>query len=268
MDILFIGDIVGKLGREVAAKVIESITSERPIDFIIANGENATHGKGLIESHFNFLIDSGVDVVTLGNHYAAKKEIFNYIDSYDNLLRPNNLHDSVPGVGTGLYECNGVKIRVTNLLGRVYMGDFVKNPFDDLQEILNNEERADIHIVDFHAEATGEKYALAYAFDGEVSAVLGTHTHVQTRDARILEKGTAYMSDVGMCGPYNGILGTRKEDVINKTWTGMPTLFNTVEDDDAIFSGVILSFDDGTNRCIGIEPIYKVIKEDELEEEE
>jgi metallophosphoesterase (TIGR00282 family) len=268
MDILFIGDIVGKLGREVVNKMIDEITSSRPIDFIIANGENATHGKGLIESHFNYLVDSGIDVVTLGNHYAAKREIFKYIDSYDNLIRPSNLHDSIPGVGTNIFNCNGVKIRVTNMLGRVYMSDLVKNPFDDLQRIINEEEKADIHIVDFHAEATGEKYALAYAFDGQISALIGTHTHVQTADARILEKGTGYMSDVGMCGPYNGILGTRKEDVINKSWTGIPTVFNTVEEDDAVFSAVILKFDDGTNECIGLEPVYKVVSYQDLNDDD
>ena len=160
MNILFIGDIVGKIGRDVVNCMIDKISSENAIDFIIANGENATHGKGLSEQHFNELLDCGIDVVTLGNHYAAKKDIFNYIDTYDNILRPNNLHSSIPGVGTNVYDCNGVKIRVTNLLGRVYMGMDANNPFDDLNNIINDG-GCDIHIVDFHAEATGEKYALA-----------------------------------------------------------------------------------------------------------
>lgn len=262
MNILFIGDVVGKVGRDIVNVMIETITSENEVDFIIANGENATHGKGLIEEHFNELCDSGVDVVTLGNHYCAKKEIFNYIDTYENILRPNNLHHSIPGVGTNVFTCNGVKIRVTNLIGHVYMNMESNNPFDDLENIVENDD-SDIHIVDFHAEATGEKYALGNAFDGKVSAVLGTHTHVQTRDYRILNKGTAYISDVGMCGPYDSILGVKKEDVISRTWTGAPTIFNVKEDGPAIFSAVLLSFDDKTFACTGIRPIYKVFEENE-----
>lgn len=262
MNILFIGDIVGKVGREIVNCMIEKITSENAIDFIIANGENATHGKGLSEAHFNELLDSGIDVVTLGNHYAAKKEIFNYIDTYENILRPQNLHYSIPGVGTHVFDCNGVKIRVTNLLGRVYMALDVDNPFDALEEIIVKDD-SDIHIVDFHAEATGEKYSLGYGFDGRVSAVLGTHTHIQTRDYRILDKGTAYMSDVGMCGPYDSILGVNKDDVITRTWTGSPTVFNVKEDGKGVFSACLLSFDDKNYKCINIRPIYKILEEGE-----
>lgn len=264
MNILFIGDIVGKLGRYVVNYMIERITSKRPVDFIIANGENATHGKGLSEAHFKELLNSGVDVVTLGNHYAAKKEIFNYIDSYECILRPHNLHESIPGTGTNLFDCNGIKVRVTNLIGRSFMSNSIDNPFDSLQWIINEEAQADIHIVDFHAEATGEKYSLAYAFDGQVSAVLGTHTHVQTRDYRILDKGTAFISDVGMCGPYNSILGAKKEEVITRTWTGLPSTFDVIEHDECLFSAVLLEFDDGTFECLSIEPIYEVVQEEKL----
>lgn len=263
MNILFIGDIVGEVGRRVVYKEIERLTSQIPIDFIIANGENATHGKGLIESHFNELLDDGIDVVTLGNHYAAKKEIFSYIESYDSILRPNNLHHTIPGSGSEVFDCNGVRIRVTNLLGRVYMGQQVNNPFDNLQDVCALQD-FDIHIVDFHAEATGEKYALGYAFDGKVSAVLGTHTHVQTRDNRILPNGTAFISDVGMCGPYNSILGSKKEEVISRTWMGTPSVFTIEEKDDAIFCAVLMNFDDNTHKCRSIEPIYEIIKEEDL----
>lgn len=258
MKILFIGDIVGSMGRDVVASMIEKITSEVEIDFIIANGENATHGKGLSEAHLNELFDSGIDVVTLGNHYAHKKEIYNFLDAYNELLRPNNLHSSVPGTGTNVFDCNGVKIRVTNLIGRVYMALDANNPFDDLDLICATDE-SDIHIVDFHAEATGEKYALAHAFDGKVSAVLGTHTHVQTRDYRILPYGTAYISDVGMCGPYDSILGVKKEDVVKRTWTAQPTPFNVQEEGEFIFSAVILSFNDSTYECERIQPIYEIL---------
>lgn len=263
MNILFIGDIVGELGRRVVAYEIDKITSEFPVDFIIANGENATHGKGLIEAHFNELLDAGIDVITLGNHYAAKKEIFNYIESYDSILRPNNLHHTIPGVGTGVFDCNGIKIRVTNLLGRVYMAIDVNNPFDDLESIISNDD-SDIHIVDFHAEATGEKYSLGYAFDGKVSAVLGTHTHVQTKDNRLLPNGTAYISDVGMCGPYNGILGSKKEEVIKRTWTSASAVFSIEDHDEAVFSAVLMTFDDVSHKCISIQPFYEIVEESEL----
>ena len=258
MKILFIGDVVGSLGRNIVAMMIEKITSEQDIDFIIANGENATHGKGLSEAHLNELFDSGVDVVTLGNHYANKKEIFNFLDAYNELLRPNNLHHSIPGTGSNVFDCNGVKIRVTNLLGRVYMALDVNNPFDDLESICASDD-SDIHIVDFHAEATGEKYALAHAFDGKVSAVLGTHTHVQTRDNRILPYGTAYISDVGMCGPYDSILGVKKEDVVKRTWTSQPTPFNVQEEGESIFSAVLLTFNDQTYECERIQTIYEIL---------
>ena len=258
MKILFIGDIVGSMGRNIISMMIDRITSEEPIDFIIANGENATHGKGLSEDHLNELLDPGVDVVTLGNHYANKKDIFNFLDSYEELLRPNNLHHSVPGTGTGVFDVNGVKIRVTNLLGRVYMAIDVNNPFDDLDTICASDD-SDIHIVDFHAEATGEKYALAHAFDGKVSAVLGTHTHVQTWDNRFLPNGTAYISVVGMCGPYDSILGVKKEDVVKRTWTSLPTPFNVKEDGEGIFSGVILSFNDETYECERIQTNYEIL---------
>lgn len=260
MKILFIGDIVGSMGRNIVGMMIDRITSEEPIDFIIANGENATHGKGLSEDHLNELFDVGIDVVTLGNHYANKKDIFNFLDSYEELLRPNNLHHSIPGTGSGVFNVNGVKIRVTNLLGRVYMALDVNNPFDDLDSICASDE-SDIHIVDFHAEATGEKYALAHAFDGKVSAVLGTHTHVQTRDARVLPNGTAYISDVGMCGPYDSILGVKKEDVVKRTWTSQPTPFNVQEEGEGIFSGVILTFNDATFKCERIQPIYEILED-------
>lgn len=258
MKILFIGDVVGSLGRNIVAMMIEKITSEQDIDFIIANGENATHGKGLSEAHLNELFDSGVDVVTLGNHYANKKEIFNFLDAYNELLRPNNLHHSIPGTGSNVFDCNGVKIRVTNLLGRVYMALDVNNPFDDLESICASDD-SDIHIVDFHAEATGEKYALAHAFDGKVSAVLGTHTHVQTRDNRILPYGTAYISDVGMCGPYDSILGVKKEDVVKRTWTSQPTPFNIQEEGESIFSAVLLTFSDQNYECERIQTIYEIL---------
>ena len=258
MNILFIGDVVGKQGREITKYFIERLSEDYDLDFIIANLENATHGKGLNKAHFLEMLESGVDVVTLGNHFLAKKEILDYIDDYDEVIRPGNIHKSNKGKGTSVFTCLDKKVRVTNLLGRAFMSENNDNPFDYLEEVVKND-TSDIHIVDFHAEATGEKQALAWAFDGKVTAVLGTHTHVQTNDLRLLKQGTAYISDVGMCGPYDGILGACREDVIKRTWTGAPTLFRVQECDDIVFSAVLLNIDENTNKVIEFKKIYEIV---------
>lgn len=263
MNILFIGDVVGKPGRKVLKHCLEELIEEYNVDFVVANLENASHGKGLCKSHFLEMLKCGIDVVTLGNHYSAKKEIFDYIDDYDNLLRPANIHHSINGHGSDVYNVNGINIRVTNLMGRVYMSENVSNPFDTLQDIVSCDD-SDIHIVDFHAEATGEKLALAWAFDGKVTAVLGTHTHVQTNDLRLLNKGTLYISDVGMCGPYNGILGTSRQEVIERTWTGSHSIFQIQEDDEFIFSAVYFNYDENTKEIIEYKKFYKIVEGKEM----
>ena len=258
MNVLFIGDVVGKQGRDITKYFIEKLSEDYDLDFVIANLENATHGKGLNKSHFLEMLESGVDAVTLGNHYLAKKEILDYIDDYDEVIRPLNVHKSSKGRGSNVFSCLDKTIRVTNLLGRAFMGENNENPFDHLENIVIGD-NSDIHIVDFHAEATGEKQALAWAFDGKVTAVLGTHTHVQTNDLRLLSKGTCFISDVGMCGPYDGILGTCKEDVINRTWKGEHSVFRVQECDNYVFSAVLLIIDDITNKVIDFKNIYEVI---------
>lgn len=262
MNILFIGDIVGKPGRKVVRYAIEHLLDD-DVDFIIANLENVSHGKGLTRAHFLEMLEMGVDVGTLGNHYLAKKEINTFINDYDNLLRPYNLHSLHPGHGSDVYQCNDLKIRVSNLIGRVFMNDNANNPFDALNEICEKDD-SDIHIVDFHAEATGEKLALAWAFDGKITALLGTHTHVQTNDIRLLQKGTLYISDVGMCGPYNGILGSSREQVIKRTWTGIPSVFGVQDDEEYVFSAVMFNVDEDTLEVIDYKNIYEVIKESEI----
>ena len=265
MNILMIGDIVGKNGRLVVNKLLPSIKKKYNIDFVIANGENATHGKGLIENHYEYLLNSGIDVITLGNHYNSKSEIADYINGAEYLIRPYNLKVDFPGVGTSIYEVNGYLIRVTNLLGCAFMSEEVNSPYESLENIIKNEEHADIHIVDFHAEATGEKLSLGWAFDGKVSAILGTHTHVQTNDLRLLKNGTLYMSDIGMCGPYNGILGSTRENVIKKTWLGVPTIFGVEDNDDEyIFSACSITIDEDTKKIVDFKNIYEVIKESEI----
>ena len=231
------------------------------IDFVIANGENASHGKGLLRHHYLELIDSGIDVITLGNHYDNKKDIRGYIDRVDRLIRPLNLINEYPGEGSAVFDVNGVSIRVTNLLGSAFMKEEVNNPYYSFIDYVSNaEEEATIHIVDFHAEATGEKYCFAYALDGKVSAVLGTHTQVQTRDYRILDKGTAYISDVGMTGLYDGALGFDRNTVVNKLMYGNNVKFDIPSEGKGLLSAVVLDVDEISGKCIEIFPIYFVEK--------
>ena len=235
---------------------LSSLVDKYHIDFVIANGENVTHGKGIMRNHYQELIDAGIDVITLGNHYDGKNDIRRFIDSTDRLIRPLNLLHPYPGEGSIVYELNGVTVRVTNVLGSVFMNEEVNNPYYSLIELINNEEKANIHIVDFHAEATGEKLCNAYALDGKVSAVLGTHTHVQTRDYKILENGTAFISDVGMTGYADGALGFDKDTVVNKLVYGDQNKFDLPADGRGLLSAVVLDIDDFTGKSKEIFPIY------------
>ena len=228
------------------------------IDFVIANGENASHGKGLTKHNYDEIINDGVDVITLGNHYNSKNEMSSYISRVDNLIRPANLMSEYPGDGTAIYDVDGISVRVTNILGSAFINENVTNPYLAVLQILEEEEPATIHIVDFHAEATGEKKSLGFALDGKVSAVLGTHTHVQTKDAQILPNGTAYISDVGMCGFRDGVLGFSKETVINRNIFGGTGKFEPPDEGRGLFSAVIMEFDDISGKCNEIFPIYFV----------
>ena len=226
------------------------------IDFVIANGENVTHGKGLIKKHYEELIDAGVDVITLGNHYNSKNEITKYLDRVDRLIRPINLRNAFPGDGSALFDLDGITVRVTNILGSAFINEDVNSPYLSMLELLEAEEPATIHIVDFHGEATGEKQSFAYVFDGKVSAVLGTHTHVQTNDYQILEKGTAFISDVGMTGFKDGVLGFEKNSVIKKNMYGQMSKFEPPEEGKGIFSAVVVDIDDITGLAKQIFNIY------------
>lgn len=245
MRILFFGDVVGKLGRKAIKEYLPKLTDKYQIDFVIANGENATHGKGLIEKHYDELIDAGVDAITLGNHYLSKDNILSYIDEATCLVRPLNLTKGFGGSGSLVFDVNGTKVRVTNLLGTAFMKEEVSNPYYSLKELIDSNKEEDyIHIVDFHAESTGEKMSLGYAFDGLISALVGTHTHVQTNDAKILENGTAFVSDVGMCGAYNGVLGFERNSVINKTLFGNNERFTLDDNDQMMINAVVIDIDE------------------------
>ncbi len=258
MKILFIGDIVGKVGRRMIREKLPYFIKKYEIDFVIANGENATHGKGLIRHHYEELVDAGVDVITLGNHYDSKNEIYKFIGGADRLIRPLNLNNNFPGEGSVVYDVDGVLVRVTNLLGSAFMKEQVNNPYLSMLELLENEEQCPIHIVDLHAEATGEKQSLAYALDGKVSAVLGTHTHVQTNDAKILENGTAFISDVGMTGFNDGVLGFEKDSVVKSNIYGEKSKFTPPEEGRGLLSAVVIDVDDITGKSNSIIPIYYV----------
>ena len=258
MKILFIGDIVGRIGRRMVKEKLPYFVKKYDIDFVIANGENATHGKGLMRNHYLELVDAGVDVITLGNHYDSKNELRRYIDRVDRLIRPLNIRQEYPGEGSATFDLDGVAVRVTNVMGAAFMNEEVNSPYLATLELLNNEEPANIHIIDFHAEATGEKKSYAYAFDGKVTAVLGTHTHVQTNDATILEKGTAFISDVGMTGFNDGVLGFDKDSVVKKLMYGENDKFSVPDEGRGLFSAVVIDADEVTGLARDIFPIYFV----------
>lgn len=256
MKILFFGDIVGQVGRNAIKHNVEKLVKKYQVDFVIANGENVTHGKGLIERHYNELLDAGVDCITLGNHYLSKDRINDYINDATNLVRPLNLLNSFGGVGSQTFLVNGITIRVTNVLGTAFMKEEVSAPYSALKELIDETKDEDsIHIVDFHAEATGEKACFGYAFDGLVSAVIGTHTHVQTNDAKILPNGTGFITDAGMCGAANGVLGFEKNSVINKTLFGSTNRFDLDTNDTEMINAVILEVDEVSKKCLEIFPI-------------
>ena len=261
MKILFLGDIVGKVGRRTVANNLEKLVKKYQVDFVIANGENVTHGKGLIEKHYYELLNDGIDAITLGNHYLSKDKLLDYIDDADALIKPLNISKRIGGEGTRLFEVNGVKVRVTNILGTAFMKEEVSSPYYSLKSLIDSLESEDsIHIVDYHAEATGEKMCFGYAFDGLVSAVLGTHTHVQTNDAKILKNGTAFISDVGMCGAANGVLGFEKDSVMKVTMFGEKGRFEFDEQDQGLLNAVVIDIDEVTKKAREIIAI-KVLEE-------
>jgi len=255
MNILFIGDIIGNSGVKKVTEVLPNLKTKNNIDFVIANGENSAEGMGITAKIYKDLIASGVNVITMGNHTWGKKEIFNLIDNH-NLIRPANYPEGVVGRGYDIYNCNDRKICVINLIGRVDMGVLSENPFLTAEKIINKiKDKVDIIIVDFHAEATAEKIAMGYFLDGKVTAVLGTHTHVQTADEEILENGTAYITDVGMTGPKKSVIGMDVEASIKRFVTTLPERYKVSDDKNVNLNGCILKINDETCRVETIERI-------------
>ena len=247
MKILAVGDIVGETGIKELKNKLNKIIQKEEIDFVIVNGENAAEGMGITEKNFNDIISQKVDVVTMGNHTWGKKDIFKFIN-HPKLIRPANYPKGVVGKGYGIYKCNKKKIAVINLIGRVYINVLSENPFLIVKDIINKiKDKVDIIIVDFHAEATGEKITMGYHLDGMVTAIFGTHTHVQTADEKILPKGTAYISDIGMTGTKNSALGMDVSVALKRFETSLPERYK-VASGEGMLNGIIYDIDDNTNK--------------------
>lgn len=253
MRILFIGDIVGTVGRAAVKALVPTLVDRYKIDCVIANGENAAGGFGITEKVAEELFACGIHVITSGNHIWDKKETVPYIGKENRLIRPLNYPPGVPGYGSILYPLpHGIKIAVINLSGIVFMSN-IDCPFRvGLEEIKRMQNETRFILVDFHAEATSEKIAFGYFVDGKVSAVIGTHTHVQTADEKILPGGTAYITDVGMTGPEVSVIGIEKEQIIERFLLQMPRKFETAKGN-GILSAVVIELDDKTGRSTAIQ---------------
>ncbi|MCH4171867.1 MAG: TIGR00282 family metallophosphoesterase [Lactobacillus sp.] len=229
MRILFIGDVVGQLGLSLIQHYVPELKRQLKPQVTIVNGENIADGKGITEKLYKALLQAGTDVVTLGNHAFRKRDIMDFIDGAKKMVRPANFPAGVPGQGYTIVNVNQTKLAVLNLQGRVFL-DAIDDPFTKADEVLAEiKQITPLVFIDFHGEVTSEKLALAYYLDGQVAAVIGTHTHVQTNDARILPKGTAFLTDVGMTGSYEGILGVKKEPVIHNFLTKLPARFEPID---------------------------------------
>ncbi len=252
--ILAIGDVVGPRACEYLAKNLWKIRRAYSLDMVIANGENSAEPNGIDKNSAISLFDSGVDVITTGNHVFRKSSVFSYLDDCDFILRPLNFPSETPGHGDTIIKINGYKILVLNVLGQSFM-DTASSPFEAIDKsLLRNEGQYDFCVLDIHAEATGEKKAIAYNFQDKISACFGTHTHVQTNDAQILENSCAYITDVGMCGARDSILGVKKEAVIYKLKTKMLSKFDFAEGE-IEFNGALFEIDTKTNKAVGCQII-------------
>lgn len=250
MKILAIGDIVSQQGCEYLRKKLPKLKKDLGADIVIANAENSAVGNGITPYSADFVLNSGVDLITLGNHSLKRKEIYDYLDSDNPIIRPANYHSSAPGNGYYIIDKGCRRIAVINLQGSVFM-EPVENPFNIMNSIVEKikSQGINIIIVDFHAETTSEKRAMGFFLDGKISALFGTHTHTQTSDNQILPCGTGYITDLGMTGPYYSILGVKPECVIEKLTTNLPTRFTAAEGP-CVLEGCLFEIDDNTGKTI------------------
>jgi hypothetical protein len=258
MRILFLGDIVGRPGRSAIARRLNALKAAWDVDWVVVNGENASGGIGLTAQNARQLHDAGADVLTSGNHIWKHKDVFPCLQSEPWLLRPANYPPGAPGKGWEIYGVANGELAIVNLLGRIFM-ETIDCPFRTAEHILATISGQARHVlIDFHAEATSEKKALLYALDGRVSAVIGTHTHVPTADAQITAGQTAYISDVGMCGPYHSIIGMDPEPILERFQTGLPQPF-TVGKGEVVIQGVLLETND-QGRAVAFTPVQEFVK--------
>ena len=255
MKVLAVGDIVGEAGVRKLKGILPDLKKSDEIDFVVTNGENAAGGLGLLERNFKDLLEAGTDVVTMGNHTWGKKDIIKFID-HSQLLRPANYPKGVVGKGLGIYECKGKKIAVMNLMGRVDLNILTENPFVMAKEMVDElQGKVDMIFIDFHAEATAEKIAMGRFLDGKITALWGTHTHVQTADEQILPNGTAYITDLGMTGPKESVIGMDINASLKRFETTLPEKYKLAEGE-CILNAVEFEIDDETNKVTEIKRIF------------
>lgn len=257
MRILCIGDVVGSKGCAFVREKLPSMRKFYQIDAVICNGENSADGNGVLPTSADSLFASGVDVITLGNHSFRRKEIYPYLEESPFIIRPINYPEgTTPGAGKCVLDLGKFQLTVINLMGNVFLGDSLACPFETMDRVLKSVDTK-ITVVDFHAEATGEKGALAHYLDGRVSAIFGTHTHVQTADEQILQGGTGFISDVGMTGPQNSVLGIKSELIIEKLKNKLPVRFEVAPNPYRL-DAVIFDVDNSTGKCQSVERISVV----------
>jgi len=263
MNILCVGDVVGKPGRRALEGLLETIKKEYSIDFVIVNAENAAGGSGLSGRIAKQFFRLGCDVLTMGDHVWDQKDLEEYLDTKEYLLRPANFPEGTPGKGWCVKETSsGIKVGVINLLGRVFMKYQVRCPFLELENIVHEIQKdTPIIVVDMHAETTSEKMAIGFFSDGKISAIVGTHTHIQTADEKILPQGTAYITDLGMTGPYDSVIGQEKEKIIHRYLTSMPVKFSVAKENSQLH-GVVIDVNEKTGRARKIRRIQKPFKEE------
>mgnify|MGYP006269636047 FL=1 len=256
MKLLFLGDIVGRIGRDLVRRHVRALAAHHHADLVIANGENAAGGAGITRDNTYEILGAGVDVITTGNHVWDKRETLEFITNEPRLIRPANFPEGTPGAGSVVVTAsNGVRVGVINVMGRIFLAP-LDNPFRAAEREIARVRKDGAHVifVDLHAETTSEKLAMGYYLDGMVSAVVGTHTHVQTADERILPRGTACLTDAGMTGAHDGVIGVEKDAIIARFLTGLPGKFDGATGDPRLH-GVVITIDDDTTRATAIERV-------------
>lgn len=251
--VLAVGDITGESGVDFLRRQLGRLKREKGIDFVVANGENAA-GNGLLPAQAEDIFAAGADVITLGNHTFGKMQIAHFLDENPYILRPANYTGRASGRGWGVYDCGRVQVGVLNLIGRCGLDFNAENPFTTADRVLKNADKPTFVLVDFHAQATSEKLAMSYYLDGRVSALWGTHTHVPTADEHACPKGTGYITDLGMTGPRESVLGIRPEQSVEFFLGGLPGRYRTAEGACKL-QGAIFTLDSGTGLCVGVERI-------------